>query len=122
MIRFRRRKGQVMKSTPTTLIKDGTLVNAESVERADILIRGDVIAEIGDLAGRLADRVDDASGMLVFPGAVDPHVHFNDEFMGTISVHDFASGTRAAAFGGVTISGISAMVASSGRVMTGWTP
>jgi dihydropyrimidinase len=38
----------------------------------------------------------------VLPGAIDTHVHFNDEFMGTVSVHDYESGTRAAAFGGTT--------------------
>ena len=38
----------------------------------------------------------------MLPGAVDTHVHFNDEFMNTISVHDYYTGTRAAAFGGVT--------------------
>ncbi|MFC2142675.1 dihydropyrimidinase, partial [Acidobacteriota bacterium] len=49
-----------------------------------------------------ADRIVDADGLLVLPGAVDPHVHFNDEFMGTVSVHDFFAGTLAAAYGGVT--------------------
>jgi dihydropyrimidinase len=40
--------------------------------------------------------------LLVLPGAVDTHVHFNDVFMGTVSVHDYYTGTLAAAFGGVT--------------------
>lgn len=57
---------------------------------------------MGDLAGCRAGRVVDASGLLVLPGAVDPHVHFNDEFMGTVSVHDYFAGTLAAAHGGVT--------------------
>jgi dihydropyrimidinase len=54
------------------------------------------------LAGCRAGRVIDASGLLVLPGAVDPHVHFNDKFMGTVSVHDYFTGTLAAAHGGVT--------------------
>jgi dihydropyrimidinase len=48
------------------------------------------------------DEVIDAEGLLILPGVVDPHVHFNDAFMGTVSVHDFYTGTRAAAYGGVT--------------------
>ncbi|MCK5652345.1 MAG: amidohydrolase family protein, partial [Gemmatimonadetes bacterium] len=44
----------------------------------------------------------DAKGLLVLPGGVDTHVHFNDVFMGTVSVHDYRTGTLAAAFGGTT--------------------
>ena len=50
----------------------------------------------------MADRTIDAHGLLVLPGGVDTHVHFNDVFMGTVSVHDYLTGTRAAAFGGTT--------------------
>lgn len=42
----------------------------------------------------------DASGMLVLPGAIDPHVHFDDP--GFTDREDFAHGTAAAASGGVT--------------------
>ena len=38
----------------------------------------------------------------MLPGGVDTHVHFNDVFMSTVSVHDYYAGTLAAAFGGVT--------------------
>jgi dihydropyrimidinase len=33
---------------------------------------------------------------------VDTHVHYNDVFMHTVSVHDYYTGTLAAAYGGVT--------------------
>jgi dihydropyrimidinase len=88
-----------------TLVRGGTIVTADSAAPGDLLIEGESIAASG---GRLegvsaaADRVIDAAGLLVLPGAVDTHVHFNDAFMGTVSVHDYAAGTRAAAFGGVT--------------------
>ena len=42
----------------------------------------------------------DAAGLHVLPGAIDVHVHFRDP--GYPHKEDFASGTAAAAFGGVT--------------------
>ena len=42
----------------------------------------------------------DATGLHVLPGAIDVHVHFRDP--GYPKKEDFASGTAAAAFGGVT--------------------
>lgn len=42
----------------------------------------------------------DLGDRLVVPGAIDPHVHFRDP--GHPQKEDFASGTRAAALGGVT--------------------
>jgi dihydroorotase len=50
-----------------------------------------------------ADRVIDARGHLVLPGAIDIHVHFRDP--GLTYKEDFASGSRAAAKGGVTTVG-----------------
>ncbi|NIW79006.1 MAG: dihydropyrimidinase, partial [Calditrichae bacterium] len=44
----------------------------------------------------------DASGKLVFPGFIDAHTHMGIPIMDTISADDFESGSRAAAFGGVT--------------------
>ncbi len=86
----------------TTLIRRGTIVLGQNVSQQDILIQGETISDLGDLSGRQADTEIDASGLLVLPGAVDTHVHFNDVFMNTVSVHDFHKGTLAAAYGGVT--------------------
>jgi dihydropyrimidinase len=66
------------------------------------MIRGESIDNVGDLGAAQADTVVDAEGLLVLPGAVDTHVHLNDVFMNTVSVHDYYAGTLAAAFGGVT--------------------
>jgi dihydropyrimidinase len=53
--------------------------------------------------GFTADQEIDASKKLIFPGIVDTHVHFQLQDMGKIiSTDTFASGTKAAAFGGVT--------------------
>lgn len=47
-------------------------------------------------------RIVDAAGRYVMPGAVDMHVHFALPVRGLVSSDDFATGTRAAAMGGVT--------------------
>jgi dihydropyrimidinase len=86
----------------TTLIKGGTVVLGQTVSPQDLLISGERIGALGDLSGCQADVKVDAEGLLVLPGAVDTHVHFNDVFMNTISVHDYYTGTLAAAYGGVT--------------------
>jgi dihydropyrimidinase len=86
----------------TTLIKGGTIVLGQTVSQQDLLIQGEQIAALGDLSGHKADIELDAEGLLVLPGAVDTHVHFNDYFMNTVSVHDYYTGTLAAAYGGVT--------------------
>src|SRR5665647_242538 len=44
----------------------------------------------------------DAKGRAVLPGFIDPHVHFDNAFGNFTSVDDFYSGSRAAAFGGIT--------------------
>jgi dihydropyrimidinase len=86
----------------STLIRGGQVVVGQTVSLQDLLIRGERIAAIGDLRGTRAETTLDAGGLLVLPGGVDTHVHFNDVFMGTVSVHDYLTGTRAAAFGGTT--------------------
>ncbi|MBC8504325.1 MAG: dihydropyrimidinase [Chloroflexi bacterium] len=86
----------------TTLIRGGTVVVEGSVRQQDLLIRGEKIAALGELSDVIADRVFDAGNLLVLPGGVDTHVHFNDVFMSTVSVHDYYTGSLSAAFGGTT--------------------
>jgi len=74
----------------------------QTVSQQDVLIQGERISAVGHLSGYKADIQVDATDLLVLPGAVDTHVHFNDVFMNTISVHDYYTGTLAAAYGGVT--------------------
>ena len=50
-----------------------------------------------------AEQVIDASGKLIFPGGIDPHVHLDMPFMGTYSSDNYETGTRAALFGGTTM-------------------
>ncbi len=85
----------------TKVIKNGTIVTADRTFKADVLIKGDKIAAIGqNLSG---DHVIDATGCYVMPGGIDPHTHLEMPFMGTYSSDDFESGTRAALSGGTTM-------------------
>ncbi len=82
------------------VIKNGTVVTAETSFRADVGIQGEKIAAVGENLS--AQREIDARGMLVTPGAVDIHVHMQMPMGDFTSADDFFSGTRAAAFGGTT--------------------
>lgn len=85
------------------LIKNGRVVTADGDYQADLLTEGEHILAIGaGLPEDGVDRVIDASGKLVMPGGIDPHVHLDMPFMGTSSADDYTSGTTAALHGGTT--------------------
>ncbi|MHB0965869.1 MAG: dihydropyrimidinase [Bellilinea sp.] len=89
----------------TLLIHGGTIVNELGAYPADLWIEdGKVISQAptGAYAAQKADETIEATGKLVLPGLIDPHLHFNSPFMGTITAHGYDNGTAAAAFGGVT--------------------
>ena len=91
-------------SSASTIIKGGTVVNAEGERRADVLIVGETIAAVGEqLDAPASATVVDASGAYVMPGGIDPHTHMELPFMGTVASEDFFSGTSAAAAGGTTM-------------------
>jgi dihydropyrimidinase len=82
------------------IIAGGTLVTASETFQADIGIQAGKIAVIGqDLKG---ETVVDAHGLLVLPGAIDPHVHLEMPTPVATSSDDWFTGTRAAACGGTT--------------------
>jgi dihydropyrimidinase len=86
----------------TTLIKNGRVITATDDYIGDVFIDGEKIHTVGKNLSMQADRTIDASGKLVIPGAIDPHVHMELPFGGTVSSDDFKTGTIAAAFGGTT--------------------
>jgi len=98
-----------------TLITNGTVVNADSSFRADVLIEDEKIVAVGligegSVSGQAlnaltqlaVDRTIDAAGRWVIPGGIDTHTHMDLPFGGTSSKDDFETGSRAAAFGGTT--------------------
>src|SRR3954465_11676718 len=86
----------------STVIKNGRIITAADDYVADIFIDGEIVSAIGNNLPMKADQTIDAKGKLVIPGAIDPHVHMELPFGGTVSSDDFRSGTTAAAFGGTT--------------------
>jgi len=85
------------------LIHNGTVVTARETRLADDRIEGECIAEVGaGLAPRPQETVIDASGAYVIPGGIDAHTHLDMPLGDIVSSDDFATGTRAAAFGGTT--------------------
>ena len=85
------------------VIRGGTIVNAGERFDADVKVEGRTITGIGsDLAKGTGDTVIDAAGRFVLPGFIDPHVHMELPFMGTVSADDFAAGTASGIAGGTT--------------------
>ncbi len=85
-----------------TLIKNGTLITASETFNADILIEDEKITRIGLNLEADSAQVVDASGKLIMPGGVDPHVHLDLPMFDTVSSDDHYTGHKAAAFGGTT--------------------
>jgi dihydropyrimidinase len=85
------------------LIKNGRIITATDNYVADIFIEGETIKTIGKNLSVKADKTIDATGKLVFPGGIDPHVHLDMPFMGTYSSDNYETGTRAALYGGTTM-------------------
>jgi dihydropyrimidinase len=88
-----------------TLITNGTVVNADGSQQADVLVDGETIAAVGRGLGAFVGAVDrtiDATGKLVIPGGIDVHTHMELPFGGTFAKDTFESGTVAAAHGGTT--------------------
>ncbi len=91
-----------MDTSKIKLIKGGTVVLGHAVSAQDVLITGEVITAVGHFPSLDVNEIIDAQGLLVLPGAVDPHIHFNEQNKGHQGVHDYFTGSRAAAFGGTT--------------------
>lgn len=89
------------------LIKNGYMIDPASGTEGirNILIKDGKVAEILDAETddetlRNAERVIDATGMIVAPGLVDAHVHFRDP--GFTAKEDILTGGEAAKAGGFT--------------------
>jgi dihydropyrimidinase len=82
-----------------TVITGGTIVTATDTFDAAVAIDEGGIVSVGEESSLpAADQTIDASGQLVMPGVVDPHVHIDDH----VSIDSYETATSAAALGGVT--------------------
>ena len=86
----------------SVLIRGGRVVTAADDYVADIYVEDETVTLIGESLEVQADKVIDAAGRYVLPGAIDPHTHLDMPFGGTMTADDFESGQTAAAFGGTT--------------------
>ena len=84
-----------------TIVAGGTLATDYGVFAADVVIEDGRVAAMTEQADRSgADELIDASGLVVLPGAIDMHAHFEDP--GHTEREDFTTGTMSAAAGGMT--------------------
>ena len=86
----------------SVLIKSGRIVTAADDYVGDVYVDNGTVSLIGESLDVAADKVIDATGKFVIPGAIDPHTHIELPFGGTVTCDDFTSGTVSAAFGGTT--------------------
>ncbi len=84
------------------LIKGGTVVTSRGNFNGDVLIQGGKIQALGEEIKVSDIPIIDASDRLVLPGIIDAHVQLECAYKETVMTDDFATGTKAAAAGGVT--------------------
>jgi dihydropyrimidinase len=83
------------------LIRGGTVVTGTDERPADVLVRDGRVVEVGQDLTPEGEAID-ATGLLVFPGLVDPHTHLLLDTGSARTADDFTSGSASAAAGGVT--------------------
>ncbi len=90
-----------MSETADLVITNGTVVTETATFEASLAARDGVITAIG-AASEMPPAAEtiDASGLHILPGIIDVHVHFREP--GMTHKEDWATGSRAAAMGGVT--------------------
>ncbi len=81
------------------LLRNGEIFRHGRFERADLRIEQNKIAAIGSSLSGPADREIDATGLSIFPGFIDVHVHFREP--GLAQKEGWQNGSKAAAHGGV---------------------
>ena len=91
----------------TTLIRGGTVIDADRTWRADVLCAspesgGTILQVAAQIDAPAGATVIDAHGQYVMPGGIDPHTHMELPFMGTTAIDDFFTGTAAGLAGGTT--------------------
>lgn len=85
----------------STLILNARIVNEGKITEGDVLIKGQFIEKIGkSLPSQSADKIIDAKGKILIPGAIDDQVHFREP--GLTHKATIYTESKAAVAGGVT--------------------
>jgi dihydropyrimidinase len=86
-----------------TVIRNGTIINADFSQKADVGIKNGEIVQIGN-ADYFPEAMNtiDATGMEVYPGMIDSHVHVNLKLGEFTTLDSFKQASLAAAYGGTT--------------------
>ena len=83
------------------LVRGGTVITPNGIERIDVACVDGRIVALGDLRGTWsAEIMLDATGLHVLPGVIDSQVHFREP--GLMHKENLEAGTRGAVLGGVT--------------------
>src|SRR5690349_11865027 len=83
------------------IVRNGAVVAEAGVGTADVAVADGRIAELAPEVEGTARAEIDATGLHVFPGVIDAHVHFNEP--GRTDWEGWATGSRALAIGGGTL-------------------
>lgn len=84
------------------VIRGGTVATTTDTFKADVGIRGERIAAVGERLGQGAREIN-AKGRLVLPGGIDSHCHIEQlSAGGLLNADTWESATTSAAFGGTT--------------------
>lgn len=94
------RKSWVYEMFDLGIVRGKVYLDGNFVE-TNVYIRNGIIEKVSDKEFD-CERTLDVKGKLVLPGFIDPHVHFALDLGEFSSRDDFESGSKAAAFGGVT--------------------
>src|SRR5260370_33545762 len=85
------------------LIRNGQVVTVGARVQADVYVQNETITRIGrDLQTPPNAEIIDATGKLVFPGFIDPHVHIYLQFMASFAKDPHETGSIDALIGGTT--------------------
>ena len=82
------------------LLKNGQVYYNAKLQKLDILIENDQIKKVDKDIVDNAKEIKDCSGLTIFPGFIDTHVHFREP--GHPEKETLESGSRAAVVGGIT--------------------
>ncbi len=85
--------------TNSLCIRNATVVLPDQLQETDVLVEDGIISAIGRGLPNGKETLD-ASGLILFPGLIDPQVHFREP--GNAHKEDLHTGSKAAAAGGIT--------------------